>query len=177
VALQTIHQRSLGLMNFVDNYRSMTLILEPKFKIISLSEFFQRLERLMNDKLHDNSITLEWSVKPESLELTADPDLMEQVMINLILNAIDAVTGRENPQIGLSASLGPEGMIIIKVKDNGKGIVEEALEKIFIPFFSTKEKGSGIGLSLSRRIIKLHKGTIRVNSIVDEGSTFTLSFV
>ncbi|MFC1840295.1 PAS domain-containing sensor histidine kinase [Thermodesulfobacteriota bacterium] len=176
-ALQTIHKRSLGLMNFVDNYRSMTLILEPKFKIISLSEFFQRLERLMNDKLHDNSITLEWSVKPESLELTADPDLMEQVMINLILNAIDAVTGREHPQIGLSASLGSEGVIIIKVKDNGKGIVEEALEKIFIPFFTTKEKGSGIGLSLSRRIVRLHKGTIRVQSVVDEGSTFTLRFV
>ncbi|MGD9162575.1 MAG: ATP-binding protein [Desulfobacteraceae bacterium] len=176
-ALQTIHQRSQGLMNFVGNYRNMTLIPEPKFQIISLSDFFQSLERLMNDKLSDNGITLDWSVEPHSLELSADPDLMEQVMINLLLNAIQAVTGKNNPHIDLRAFLGPEGKTVITVEDNGVGIVEEALEKIFIPFFTTKEKGSGIGLSLSRRIIRLHRGTIKVKSIVDQGSTFTLTFV
>ena len=176
-ALQTIHQRSQGLMNFVGNYRNMTLIPEPKFQIISLSDFFQSLERLMNDKLHDNGVTLDWSVEPESLEMSADPDLMEQVMINLLLNAIHAVTGKDKPHIDLKACLGQEGAIIITVEDNGVGIVEEALEKIFIPFFTTKEKGSGIGLSLSRRIVRLHRGTIKVKSVIDEGSTFTLRFV
>ena len=176
-ALQTIHQRSQGLMNFVGNYRNMTLIPDPKFQIISLSDFFQSLERLMNDKLSDNGITFDWSVEPQSLELSADPDLMEQVMINLLLNAIQAVTGKKNPSIDLKAFLGSEGKTVITVEDNGVGIVAEALDKIFIPFFTTKEKGSGIGLSLSRRIIRLHRGTIKVKSIIDQGSTFTLTFV
>lgn len=175
-AFETITKRSLGLMNFVNNYRSMTLIPKPKFQIIALSEFFQNLERLMNDELKDNGIILKWSVDPESLELSGDPDLMEQVMINLLLNAIHAVTGREKPVIEMSARLASEGAIIIAVEDNGVGIVEEALDKIFIPFFTTRENGSGIGLSLSRRIIRLHKGTIRVKSVVDKGSVFTLRF-
>lgn len=175
-ALQTIHQRSQGLMNFVGNYRNMTLIPEPKFQIISISAFFLRLERLMNDKINDNGIAFNWSVEPESLELSADPDLMEQVMINLLLNAIQAVAGKENPRIVLKAFLGHDGTILITVEDNGMGIVEEALNKIFIPFFTTKDRGSGIGLSLSRRIVRLHKGTIKVKSVVDKGSVFTLRF-
>jgi two-component system nitrogen regulation sensor histidine kinase NtrY len=175
-ALQTIYQRSQGLMNFVGNYRNMTLIPDPKFRIISLSDFFQSLERLMSDKLYNNGITLDHSVEPESLELSADPDLMEQVMINLLLNAIYAVTGKKDPRIILKAFLGSEGAIIITVEDNGMGIVEEALDKIFIPFFTTKGKGSGIGLSLSRRIVRMHRGTIKVKSTVDQGSIFTLRF-
>ncbi len=175
-ALQTISQRSQGLMNFVGNYRNMTLIPDPRFKIISLSDFFQSLERLMSDKIYNNGIKLDWSVEPESLELSADPDLMEQVMINLLLNAIYAVTGKKNPHIALKAFLGSEGGINITVEDNGMGIVEEALDKIFIPFFTTKEKGSGIGLSLSRRIVRMHRGTIKVKSVVDQGSIFTLRF-
>ena len=175
-ALQTIHQRSLGLMNFVGNYRNMTVISEPRFQILSLSEFFQRLERLMHDKIHDSGITFNWSVMPESLELSADPDLMEQVMINLLLNAIHAVAGKPEPVITLKAFLGSEGTINMTVEDNGAGIVQEALEKIFIPFFTTKEKGSGIGLSLSKRIVRLHRGTITVKSVVDKGSVFTLKF-
>ena len=175
-ALQTIYQRSQGLMNFVGNYRNMTLIPDPKLKILSLSDFFQNLERLMGDKIYNNGITFNWSVEPETLELSADPDLMEQVMINLLLNAIYAVTGKKDPAITLRAFLGAEGTILITVEDNGMGIVEEALDKIFIPFFTTKEKGSGIGLSLSRRIVRMHKGTIKVKSKVDEGTVFTLRF-
>ncbi len=175
-ALQTIHQRSLGLMNFVGNYRNMTVIPEPRFRILSLTEFFQRMERLMHDKILNSGITFNWSVTPESLELSADPDLMEQVLINLLLNAIHAVTGKPDAVINLKAFLGPEGTIIITVEDNGVGIVPEALEKIFIPFFTTKEKGSGIGLSLSRRIVRMHKGTITVKSVVDKGSVFTMRF-
>jgi two-component system nitrogen regulation sensor histidine kinase NtrY len=176
-ALKTIHQRSQGLMNFVSAYRNMTLIPKPKFKLLPLREFFIRVERLMHQKLTDNNISFKWSVDPETLELTADPDLMEQVMINLLLNAISAVIGRENPSIVLSAFLGPKGNVTITVEDNGVGIVEEALEKIFIPFFTTKKgKGSGIGLSLSRRILRLHRATIRVQSSPNEGAIFTLRF-
>ena len=175
-ALKAIHRRSEGLMNFVGTYRNMTLIPTPKFKILPLKNFLKRVEKLMSNKLADRGIAFKWSVSPESLELTADQDLMEQVMINLLLNAISAVTGRENPKINVSAFLGAEGAIIIRVEDNGVGIVEGALEKIFIPFFTTKKQGSGIGLSLSRQILRLHRATIRARSIPNEKTTFTLRF-
>jgi nitrogen fixation/metabolism regulation signal transduction histidine kinase len=175
-ALKTIHQRSQGLMNFVNSYRNMTLIPKPKFKLLSISEFFKRIEQLMNNKLADNGISFRWSVEPETLELTADPDLIEQVMINLLLNAIYAVSGRENPRIALAAALIPGGKVTISVEDNGVGIVEEALGKIFIPFFTTKRQGSGIGLSLSRQILRLHNATISAKSVPNEGSVFTLRF-
>ena len=175
-ALKTIHKRSQGLNNFVGTYRNMTLIPKPNFELLNLREFFKRVERLMKQKLTDRGISFKWSVDPETLELTADPDLMEQVMINLLLNAIDAVSGSENPRITLSAFLAPEGRIRITVEDNGVGIVEEAVSKIFIPFFTTKKQGSGIGLSLSRQILRLHHATIRVKSTPDGGSLFTLSF-
>jgi signal transduction histidine kinase len=175
-ALKTIHQRSQGLMNFVDSYRNMTFIPKPEFKLLSLSDFLKRIEKLMKSRLADSRISFRWSVEPESLELTADPDLIEQVMLNLLLNSIDAVAGRDNPCITISASLSPEGKVTIVVADNGVGIVADALEKIFIPFFTTKKRGSGIGLSLSRQILRLHNSTISAKSAPDEGSAFTLRF-
>jgi two-component system nitrogen regulation sensor histidine kinase NtrY len=175
-ALQTIHQRSQGLMNFVNSYRNMTLIPKPKFKLLSVSQFFKRVETLMSHKLADSGISFRWTVEPETLEVTADPDLMEQVLINLILNAIHAVTGQKDPLIILSASLNPEGKITIIVEDNGIGIVDEALEKIFIPFFTTKKQGSGIGLSLSRQILRLHNAAINAKSVPNEGTAFTIRF-
>jgi nitrogen fixation/metabolism regulation signal transduction histidine kinase len=175
-ALKTIHRRSQGLMSFVDSYRNMTLIPKPNLRLLSLSGFFRRVEQLMNPKLTGSGILFRWSVEPESLELTADPNLMEQVLINLLLNAIDAVTGREDPRVTLLAFLSPDGKITITIEDNGIGIVEEALEKIFIPFFTTKRHGSGIGLSLSRQILRLHNATISAKSKPDEGSIFTLRF-
>ncbi|MBN1907665.1 MAG: ATP-binding protein [Deltaproteobacteria bacterium] len=175
-ALKTINSRSHGLMEFVSNYRNMTLIPTPKFKLLSIQSFFKRIEMLMNNTLTEHNISFRWRVEPESLEFTVDPDLMEQVMINLILNAIHAVEGKINPEINLTAMLGIEGGSIITVQDNGVGIVEEALEKIFIPFFTTKKQGSGIGLSLSRQILRLHHATISVDSKPDVGTTFTLKF-
>jgi signal transduction histidine kinase len=154
----------------------MTLIPKPKFKLLSVSDFFSRVERLMSHRLTNSGISFRYSVEPETLELTADPDLMEQVLINLILNAVDAVTGKKDPCISVSAFLSPEGRVVIAVEDNGVGIVQEALGKIFIPFFTTKRQGSGIGLSLSRQILRLHNATISARSVPDEGSTFTLRF-
>ena len=175
-ALKTIHQRSQGLMNFVNSYRNMTLIPKPKFRLLSVSDFFRRVENLMSHKMTDHGIAFRWSVEPVTLELTADPDLMEQVLINLLLNAIRAVAGRQNPAIRLAAALSPGGKVIIIVEDNGVGIVEEALENIFIPFFTTNKQGSGIGLSLSRQILRLHNATISAKSVTDQGATFTLRF-
>jgi two-component system nitrogen regulation sensor histidine kinase NtrY len=115
------------------------------------------------------------SIEPESLELTADQEMVEQVIINLIINAIHAVGSSQNPEIKLSANIDERGKVVIKVTDNGIGIQESDQEKIFIPFFSTKKGGSGIGLSLSRQIIRAHGGTIRVNSKPGE-TIFTLRF-
>jgi nitrogen fixation/metabolism regulation signal transduction histidine kinase len=175
-ALKAIHRRSQGLMNFVGTYRNMTLIPKPRFRLLSVGELFGRVEKLMHHKVAENGISFHWSVSPKTLELTADPDLMEQVMINLLLNAVNAVNGMDTPRIVLSAVLGGEGNVVISVEDNGVGIEEEALEKIFIPFFTTKKQGSGIGLSLSRQILRLHHATIRAQSKPDEGAVFTLRF-
>jgi two-component system nitrogen regulation sensor histidine kinase NtrY len=175
-ALKTIHQRSQGLMNFVNSYRNMTLIPEPQFRILPLADFFMRVEKLMTPRLTDGGVDFQWSVEPKTLELTADSNLMEQVMINLVLNAIHALNGRKDPRIRLSASLSPGNIIVITVEDNGVGIAEEALGKIFIPFFTTNKQGSGIGLSLSRQILRMHNATITARSLPDEGTVFTLRF-
>ena len=178
-ALKTIHKRSLGLTDFVQAYRNLTLIPKPKFKIFPIDELFSRIEKLMENKLRKKDIAFQWSVEPRSLELTADPGLIEQVLINLVLNAADAFTGVKNsnsPRIQLFASLEDNGKIVVRVTDNGPGIVKEAISKVFIPFYSTKKKGSGIGLSLSRQIMKLHKGSITVQSEPDVKTVFTLKF-
>ena len=178
-ALKTIHKRSLGLTDFVAAYRNLTLIPKPKFKIFPINELFSRIEKLMENKLTKKGIVFQWSVEPQSLELTADPGLIEQVLINLVLNAAEAFDGVKDspaPRIHLMANLGDTGKIIIRVTDNGPGIVKEAVSKVFIPFFSTKKKGSGIGLSLSRQIMKLHKGSITVQSETDVETVFTLKF-
>ncbi len=175
-ALKTIHKRSQGLTDFVCAYRNLSLIPKPKFKIFAIEEVFIRVEKLMESKLKEKGIGLNWSVDPQSLELTADPGLIEQVLINLFLNAGNALEGRKKPQIDLTACLNETGRVLISVKDNGKGIVKEALDNIFIPFYTTKKKGSGIGLSLSRQVLKLHQGTISVQSTPGKGAVFTLKF-
>ncbi len=177
-ALKTIHKRSTGLTHFVSAYRNLTLIPKPNFKLFAIEELFTRVKKLMEGKFKENGILFQWSVDPQTLELTADPGLIEQVLINLLLNAADALMGYKNkePQVELSASLDEIGRIIIQVTDNGPGIVKEALGKVFIPFFTTKKKGSGIGLSLSRQIMKLHKGSIGVHSEPDVRTVFTLKF-
>lgn len=178
-ALKTIHKRSLGLTDFVEAYRNLTLIPKPKFKIFPINDLFSRIEKLMENKLTKKGIVFHWSVEPQSLELTADPGLIEQVLINLVLNAAEAFDGikaAKPSRIQLTANLEDNGKIIIRVIDNGPGIVKEALSKVFIPFYSTKKKGSGIGLSLSRQIMKLHKGSITVQSEPDVETVFTLKF-
>jgi two-component system nitrogen regulation sensor histidine kinase NtrY len=178
-ALKTIHKRSLGLIDFIKAYRNLTLIPRPEFTVFSLEELFSRVQKLLATKLTEAGIDFCWEVEPHSLELTADPGLIEQVLINLVLNSLEAfsgVTDIVSPRIRFSASLEDTGKIVVRVTDNGPGIVKEALNKVFIPFFSTKKKGSGIGLSLSRQIMKLHKGSITVQSEPDVKTVFTLKF-
>ncbi len=175
-ALQTIQKRSQGLLHFVDAYRNLTLIPNPNFQIFPIRELFDRIRKLLQVNIEKNSIRFKVKVDPESLELTADPELVEQVLINLMLNAFQSVEGRNDAQIELKALLDGRGRIVIQVADNGPGIPKENIEKVFIPFFSTKEGGSGIGLSLSRQILRLHNASIGVHSEPNVQTVFTLRF-
>ncbi len=175
-AVQTIEKRSEGLLHFVDAYRSLTRIPPPKFQIVSVKELFGRVEQLMRPRLAESGITIEERTEPESLELTADPGLVEQVLINLILNAAEALQNKLRPCIMLSAYIGQRGRVTIEVSDNGPGIPKDVQEKIFVPFFTTKPNGSGIGLSLSRQIMRMHGGIILLNSEPEKQTTFTLRF-
>lgn len=175
-AAQTIRKRSQGLLHFVGAYRNLTLVQKPNFQIFPIKEFFARVEKLMQANIKDKAIGLEANIDPQSLELTADPELIEQVLINLLLNSLHAVAGQKSPRIDLKAYMDGRGRIIIQVRDNGPGIPQENIEKIFIPFFSTKEGGSGIGLSLSRQIMRLHHGSIGVHSEPDVETVFRLRF-
>lgn len=175
-ASQTIQKRSQGLLHFVDAYRNLTLVQKPNFQIFLIRELFSRVEKLMQASIKDKGIRFESRIDPQSLELTADPELIEQVLINLLLNSLHAVNRCKKAKINLEASLDGRGRIMIQVKDNGPGIPKENMEKIFIPFFSTKEGGSGIGLSLSRQIMRLHHGSIAVHSEPNAETIFTLRF-
>ncbi len=175
-ASQTIQKRSQGLLHFVDAYRNLALVQKPNFQIFAVKELFARVEKLMQTHVKDKSINFKVIIEPQSLELAADPELIEQVLINLLLNALHAVKRRKKAKIDLDARLDGRGKILFQVTDNGPGILEENLEKIFIPFYSTKEGGSGIGLSLSRQIMRLHNGFISVHSEPNVKTVFTLRF-
>lgn len=175
-SLQTIENRSKGLLNFVKAYSSLTRPIKPVFGEVSLKELFSRVHTLLKPTLDKKVINFEVNLPSLHLRLLADLELIEQVLINLLLNAADAVEGKPTPRIQLTANKTSDNTIVIQVKDNGTGIEEQILENIFVPFFSTKPKGSGIGLSLSRQIMLLHKGNITVQSNIEEGTTFTLLF-
>ncbi|HEX9653690.1 MAG TPA: ATP-binding protein [bacterium] len=175
-ALRTIQKRSEGLLHFVDAYRNLTRVPVPNFEIFPVQELLRRIHQLMQPEFAQNGIQLQYSVAPETLELTADSELVEQILINIVKNAFQAVTGRANSSILMRSKIDESGRVIIQVTDNGPGIPKQMLDKIFIPFFTTKETGSGIGLSLSRQIMRLHRGGITVHSRPNEETVFTLRF-
>ena len=175
-ALITIKNRSQGLLNFVEVYRNLTRIPKPNFRYFRVSELFDRCHLLLHPKMEAIGIKCSRTVFPPDLMLTADPDLIDQVVINLMLNAIDAVQDVENPQISILATLNSNNRVTIDFKDNGVGIKPDVMDKIFMPFFTSKKQGSGVGLSLSRQIMHLHKGSISVRSRPEEGTVFTLVF-
>jgi two-component system nitrogen regulation sensor histidine kinase NtrY len=172
--LDTIEETGKGLLDFVGKYRSLTSLPEPDLSKFSIDSLFRKCKLLMESCI-SNNIKIVANVYPEDLSLVADYTQVEQVLINLIKNAIDALSGKKNGTIHLKAFYA-DGGILIKVKDNGIGISGDIIEDIFVPFFTTKENGSGIGLSLSKQIVQNHDGTISVNSAPNKGSEFTLKF-
>lgn len=175
-ALQTINKRSTGLLHFVETYRNLTRIPKPNFKIVKIEDLFGNIIALFEDELKQKNIKSNVSIEPKNIEVSIDEQLFEQVLINLIQNGIQALNNCENSAIELKAFYNKRGRVTIQVIDNGRGILQDVIDKIFIPFFTTKPKGSGIGLSLSRQIMKLHGGTITVKSDEGEGTSFTLTF-
>jgi nitrogen fixation/metabolism regulation signal transduction histidine kinase len=176
LGIDTIKRRSEGLLKFTESYRNLNKITKLDLKKILVRDLFENLNSLMQPSLEKKHIELEIVLRDPALAIEADINLLEQVMINLMVNAIEAVKDSEAPRISLSAEVQPNNRIVVKVADNGLGIPNELLDKIFIPFFSTRKTGSGIGLSLCKQIMLLHKGTIKVQSSEGQGAAFLLQF-
>ncbi|GAB1445052.1 MAG: ATP-binding protein [Cyclobacteriaceae bacterium] len=175
-SLKTIHKRSEGLLSFVDAYRKLTKVPHPSIESIVVKEMLDEIIRLMQQQASElKSIDFIVDVNPIDLIVRADPKLIEQVIINLVTNSIQAIDSKKAGMITLKGYK-ENNRIIIEVADNGKGIPEKELSEIFVPFFSTKKEGSGIGLSLSKQIMSLHGGTIKVKSTHEKGTSFYLSF-
>jgi two-component system, NtrC family, nitrogen regulation sensor histidine kinase NtrY len=172
--LNTIEETGKGLLEFVDKYRSLTSLPKPDLNKFTVGSLFRKCKLLMESNISDN-IHISTSVKPEDLSIIADYAQIEQVLINLIKNASEALSGKKNGKIDMKAFYADDGTLI-QVEDNGHGISGDIIEDIFVPFYTTKENGSGIGLSLSKQIMQNHDGTISVNSAPDKGSRFTLKF-
>ncbi len=165
-AMQTIGRRSKGLLEFVENYRRLTRIPEPVKQVFPAEELFRSIHGIFPDREE-----IVFRVDPPSMRLYADRSLIEQLLINLIKNALEAGGG----EIRVEA-FEQQGRSVIRVSDNGGGIVPEAMERIFIPFYTTRPGGSGIGLSLARQIVARHGGTLTAESEPDKGSVFTMSW-
>lgn len=175
-AIDTIHKRSDGLLHFVNSYRNLTKIPKPNIEIVKAKSLFDGIKPLMEKDLVDNNIRLVTNIEPDNLEIYADKRLIEQILINLVTNSIHALEDRNDGRIDLKAFRNKRGRGVVQVIDNGRGILKDVLDKIFIPFFTTKPKGTGIGLSLSKQIMRLHGGSITAHSEPEKGTTFTLTF-
>ncbi|NBC04149.1 MAG: ATP-binding protein [Bacteroidetes bacterium] len=179
-ALNTINKRSHGLMRFVNSYRDFTQIPTPDYEYFSVKELLLRIEHLMKAECEKEGVALHTELQSDTLELRADPQLIEQVLINLTKNALRALRYVEEPTLTCKAGISMDGRIYIDIIDNGPGIKKEDQEKIFIPFYSTAgndpDKGTGIGLSLSRQIMRIHGGALQVKSEPGKETVFKLKF-
>jgi two-component system, NtrC family, nitrogen regulation sensor histidine kinase NtrY len=172
--LNTIEETGRGLLDFVDKYRSLTSLPKPNLCKFTIEDLFRKCKQLMASNISGN-IKIIATANPVDIALEADYGQVEQVLINLIKNASEALNNRKNGTIHLKAFY-EDGSTLIQVEDNGTGISADIIEDIFVPFYTTKENGSGIGLSLSKQIMQNHNGTISVIASPDKGATFTLKF-
>jgi len=173
--ISSIKKRSEGLMKFAKTYRTLNKVSQANKSKILVDELFKNIKNLLEPSLNQKNIHLEFKIINPKLEINIDTHLIEQVLINLIINARDACESRPNSRIVVSAEKFRDG-VQIKVTDNGKGIPSEILDTVFVPFFSTKKNGSGIGLSLSKQIMMLHNGRLQVQSEEGKGTVMSLMF-
>jgi len=175
LGLKTIVKMSEGLKDFLNTYKSFTHTGEAVYSSFDLAEMLGQITSLLKEDLRSQGISVNIKVSPDDLQILADEKLINQVLINLFQNAFHAMEGTEAAQIQISASK-PDDQVIIEFRDNGKGIPEDVIDHIFTPFFTTRKEGSGIGLSLARQIMLMHKGSISVDSREGEFTSFTLTF-
>uniref|UniRef100_UPI0030DC9E34 sensor histidine kinase n=1 Tax=uncultured Roseivirga sp. TaxID=543088 RepID=UPI0030DC9E34 len=173
--LSTISSRSEGLINFVNAYRDYTNLPEPDKRSTDVKSLVQNTTALLKNDFLKSNVALEVIHAETSIELNIDYQLIEQVLINILKNALEVVENKENAKVKLETSVHGE-LVTVSISDNGAGITPEATEKIFMPFFSTKNRGSGIGLSLSKQIMQLHGGDIQLETELGKGATFRMVF-
>lgn len=175
-AVDTITRRSEGLVRFVKNYRELTQLPPPQLRELALDGYFDRLERLLAGELGQRGVTLHMAPPAPGLTIAADESLLDQAVINVVRNAADAAGESGEPQVWLAARLSERGRPMIEVADNGAGLDQEQADKIFSPFFTTKADGSGIGLSIARQVMLMHKGAITARPRAGGGALFELRF-
>ncbi len=175
-AAMTMSRRAGNLMDFVTNFRQLTRLPKPGRKVTSVKDLFDHVTQIFEAGKLNSNVTLTTSVNPAGLELYIDPEQIEQALINLLKNAEQAMNETREPAIKLIAGLNQRGGITIEVNDNGPGIKEDILSKIFVPYFTTKPDGSGIGLALTRQIMANHGGFISAGNLEEGGASFKLTF-
>ena len=175
--IEVIRTTSRGLVRFVESYRQLTRIPAPNCRPFYLRPFLERMRTLaLQGQEKSVSVSIEIDVEPTDLLLYADEDQIGQVVLNLLKNALQALSGEGQGEIRIEAREAERGAIVVDVSDNGKGMPAEVAENVFVPFFTTKQDGSGIGLSLSRQIMRLHGGSLILKSTRPEGTVFRLTF-
>lgn len=174
-AIQTIKRRSEGLLDFVKDYRLIAELPTPDLQHHTIGEILQHIKVLMQPFASGRNIILKIEQTSSKISLQIDLKLIEQALINLVTNSIYALEGIAQPVIEINYRL-DQNRLFLEVSDNGKGIEEELIEKIFVPFFTTRKTGSGIGLTITRNIMKMHRGSIDIHSVPFERTTFSLVF-
>ena len=175
-AVQTVARRSDSLMQFIDSYRQISRLAPAEKKRVALVELFDTVTELAKAEWGDDRVSLVSSVEPSGLYVYADRDLLEPVLLNLLRNAWQATKETNEPRVELNGRLNRRGNTVIEVADNGPGVPEENTRKIFVPFFTTREGGSGVGLALARQVMIAHGGFIRLGHGNGGGAVFTLTF-
>jgi len=176
-AVETVARRSAALMQFVDSYRALSKLPPPQRRRLELSEIFDRLRRLAESDWAKSGVEVEISPPAGGLAVAAAPDQIEQALLNLLGNAREAVGEMDEARVRLSAYRNPQGRVVVQIADSGPGVAEDIAEDIFLPFFTTKRGGTGIGLALVRQIMLNHGGRISVNPSTDlGGACFSLMF-
>lgn len=175
-AIHTVARRSDGLMNFVGSYRRLTRLPTPNKKLVSLKTLFDQVAAIATSNWDDKNIQLSMEISPPGLEISFDVDMIEQLLINLLQNAEQALETSSSPQVSLFASLNRRGHVVVDVMDNGIGVPDEISKKIFVPFFTTKREGSGVGLALTRQVMIAHGGNVKLLSGPSGGACFRLTF-
>jgi signal transduction histidine kinase len=174
--LNVIRVQGQDLMEFVQSYRSILDLPNPDKSLVQIKALLDRIQVLLRMEKSNQKLTFKIEVEPENLEFYMDEKQVAQVLINLSKNAIQSLNGQYNGELTIKAAINEQGRKYIEVMDNGPGISPEQMDEIFVPFFTTKQGGTGIGLSLSKQIMHLHGGNIRVHSVAYQNTSFILTF-